>query len=409
MVDRTERQTESLKKWISVGCRGSVIAATGFGKTRIALRAIKWFLKNNPDKTILIVVPSEYLKLQWINLLVEWELVNSCQVWIINSVIKRKFVCDFLVIDEIHVTGAESFMNVFRFVTYKIALGLTGTIDRLDGKESVIKKFLPICDEVTLNECIANKWLALFREYKVLIDVDLTEYQDYTQKFIGHFSFFNFDFNLAMSMLNPQKGIVNRRIYAKTNGMDYKIVDAHAFGFSNCMQKRKSFILNHPKKLEIAELILENRKDSKAITFSQSKEMANSISVGETVHSGLGKKKRKEIEARFDSMTSGVLNSVKTIDLGADIQLVNLGIILCGTSSSIQKMQRTGRTIRLEGDKISEIFNLILRGTVEEEWFRKASKDISVITIDEKELLTVLKNEELEEKQHKENQYLFRW
>lgn len=405
-MTRDERQTDVLKSWVKEGCIGTVIAATGFGKTRVGLRAIKWFQKNNPGCKVMVVVPTLYLKNQWIELLVSWNL-NEVEVWVINSVIVEDHKVDFLLIDEIHSMAGDTFSRVFKRTDYKIIMGLTATIERLDGKEQLIKKYAPVCAEVTLKECIQNKWLAPFREYKVLLDVDLTEYQRMNTEFIAHFSFFNYDFDLAMSMLG---NVINRRRYAKVNFLDYKDVDIHTFGFNRALQGRKKFIYNHAFKALIAKQILTFRPNAKAITFSQSIEMANSIGLGTSIHSKLTTKNRKKVEDDFNDIEVGVLNSIRTVELGADIKGVNLAIVLGGTSSWTSNYQRKGRAIRLEGDKTSEIFHLILRGTVEEEWFRKASKqDPSIITIDEDQLAVVLANGDIEEKEHKENKYLFRF
>ena len=52
-------------------------------------------------------------------------------------------------------------------------LCLTGTLERLDGKEELIKTHAPVCDAVTRDEAIENGWLADFKNYLVMIDVDL--------------------------------------------------------------------------------------------------------------------------------------------------------------------------------------------------------------------------------------------
>lgn len=98
-MTRDERQTQALKAWISTGCRGTVLAATGFGKTRLGLRALKWFFKQNPGTTAMVVVPTLYLKTQWLELLKTWEL-EKVQVGVINSIIKVNSSVDFLIIDE---------------------------------------------------------------------------------------------------------------------------------------------------------------------------------------------------------------------------------------------------------------------------------------------------------------------
>lgn len=79
----------------------------------------------------------------------------------------------------------------------------------------------------------------------------------------------------------------------------------------------------------------------------------------------------------------------------ADIAGLNLAIILGGTSSSIQLQQRIGRVIRYSPDKEAEIFNLIIKGTVEEEWFRRSHGEKPFITIYEDQLESLLKGEQI--------------
>lgn len=47
------------------------------------------------------------------------------------------------------------------------------------------------------------------------------------------------------------------------------------------LQARKSFIANHPKKIEITNKILENRLNSKAITFSPTIKIAEKSNMEE--------------------------------------------------------------------------------------------------------------------------------
>jgi superfamily II DNA or RNA helicase len=35
-------------------------------------------------------------------------------------------------------------------------LGLTATLERLDGKEYIIKEYCPVCDEVTIEDALQN-------------------------------------------------------------------------------------------------------------------------------------------------------------------------------------------------------------------------------------------------------------
>ena len=72
-----------------------------------------------------------------------------------------------------------------------------------------------------------------------------------------------------------------------------KEVAAHAFSWQRALKARKDFVMNHPKKIEIAELILSYRPEAKAITFNSSISQAEKFKNGFIVHSGNTKKKNR--------------------------------------------------------------------------------------------------------------------
>lgn len=60
-----------------------------------------------------------------------------------------------------------------------------------------------------------------------MLDVDLSEYKQWNQEFIGFFSQMGYDFNLGMTLTT---NIIERRKYAKKLGLDQKQFDAVCFG-----------------------------------------------------------------------------------------------------------------------------------------------------------------------------------
>ena len=88
MVSRTERQKMCIKRWLAAGGQNSIVAATGFGKTRVALTAIEMLIKSNPDVFVLISVPTEVLKEQWMEELIKRRIFDNCRIEIINSIVK---------------------------------------------------------------------------------------------------------------------------------------------------------------------------------------------------------------------------------------------------------------------------------------------------------------------------------
>ena len=414
---RDERQEMGRIRWIDNKCKGTLEYATGVGKTTTAIKCVQSVLKKYTGFRVLVVVPTETLKDQWVKALAKAGLFMNAEVAIINTVVKHEWNCDILVLDEIHRMAADSFQQVFDKVKYKLILGLTATLERLDERHTIIERYCPVCDRISIEEATQNEWLAPYKEYKVYIDVDLTEYNALNREFNEHFAFFNYDFDLCMKLVGKD-GFRKRMAFRDllytgtdptTKSQLLKDITFHAMGFMRTMQKRKAFIYSHPKKVEITNLILDYRRDSKAITFSPTIEVAEKIKYGGVLHSKQTKKKNAMTLEDFIPMKVGVLNTSKALNEGADIQGLNLAIILSNTSSKTEKTQRIGRVIRFSPNKVAEIFTLVLRGTVEEEWFTRSNADKKYITIDEEQLMHVLKHEEFKECKSKPLKMIFRF
>ena len=407
-MTRSERQELAVSKWIKAGCRGTCAWATGSGKTRVAIIAIKSFLTKNTGKNIKIIVPTEHLKIQWLLELDKYGLSLHTNVEIINSAVKKEERIDLLILDEAHRYGSDSFIEIFKIKHPKLILGLSATFHRLDGRHRIIEKYCPIIDTVTVKEALKNGWLSSYREYKVVVQVDdFHIYQQASQEFQDMFAIFNFDFNLAMKCVT---NIVYRRYYGKTLGIAAKDMDAISYTWQRALRKRKDFVMNHPDKLKLTRKILEARPFSKAITFSGTIAQAEKIGIGSVVHSGKTKKKNRLTIEEFSSMPTGVINSSKSLNEGVDIPGLNLAVILTNSSSPNEKIQRIGRVIRKEEDKLAEIFTLVIKGTIEEKWFENSSQYSSYIEITESELDEVLRGDFLEGPEHegKEIDQLFR-
>ena len=419
-MTRTERQQEVIKHWIAAKGKGTFEGATGIGKTRVGLMTIKALLKKYPQLRILVVVPTIALKNQWQQNIDDWGFSFNVEIQVINTVINHNWTCDFLIIDEVHRVNSDDFSQVFQKVKYKLILGLTATFERLDGKHVIMQKYCPIIDQVTFAEALANGWVSDYKEYVVLIDVDdIQTYKEINKEWITHYEFFNYDFNLAMSMVKPAVGFRNKLRYRDTiySGDDDRIkkdilkeINYHSIRFMQLIQQRKSFINNHPKKLEIARKIINARPNKKIITFSNNIKMAESIKIGEVYSGKTSKKRSATIIEDFNNSKDGVLNTIKRADEGLDIKGLSVAIILGTDSSETKARQRRGRTVRKEGNKIAEIFYIVIKDTVEEKWIvNNHKKDGNYIKIDEEGLNKVLNGEQPDIYKPKLGQIMFRF
>ena len=417
-LTRDERQEESLRAWLNNKGKGCVEGCTGYGKTRIGLNAIETVRKRYPDLSVIVVVPTDVLRIQWIKQLDERGLGLNCKVLIINTASKQLDQCDLLILDEIHKFAADQFSHVFKTVKYKHILGLTATIERLDGKHELLKKYCPVVDTVTIEVAKANGWVSDFTEYQVIISAeDIDIYREYNKEFVQHFEYFNFDFGLAMSMIGP-KGLANRLRYRDElcpNGSKedkskiLKEIMYHSMGFTHALQNRKKFIHNHPQKIEVAREIIKHRADKKIITFSANTKMAEAIGVGYVYTGKEGKKKNRITIEEFEKLDKGVINSCKLAIEGFDCPGLSVGIVMGVDSSATKAIQSTGRVVRKEGSKYSEMFTLVMENTVEQEWFKKSHPKGDYVTIDVENLLLMLQGEPWSPYKKKIQNYTYRF
>lgn len=397
-MTRTERQQEGIEKWKAAGCRGTLNFATGVGKTHTALMAIERVLRVNPKTKIVIIVPTKVLKDQWELNIEKQQIDADINVLVINTAAKQLFDCNFLIIDELHKSNADGFRRIFENCHPALILGLTATYERLDQKhKEVTDKYCPVCDTITTIEAVKNGWLSEYKEYKVLLDVDLTEYNKANTVFLQHFAFFNWDFDTAMRAVTD---FWFQQKLAKDMNCSMQEIKAHAYAWNKALRFRKTFVANHPKKIEIAKKILAARPNSKAITFNSSIKQCEAFKMGFVVHSGNTKKKNQMTLDEFSKCGPGsVIHSSKMLIEGLDCPGLNLAIILGFNSSKTVKTQEIGRCIRFEKGKQAEIFTLVLRNTVEENWYRKSMENLNYIELNETELDEILNNQNLINKQ----------
>ena len=71
---KDQKQRDALNRWATAGARGSIIAGTGFGKSRCGVLATKWALRNGGKA--LILVPTTQLQIQFAEEFEKWMLVT---------------------------------------------------------------------------------------------------------------------------------------------------------------------------------------------------------------------------------------------------------------------------------------------------------------------------------------------
>lgn len=387
--NRLERQKGGIQKWIDAGCKGTAEYCTGFGKTIFALLLIVRMQAKNPNRTVIVSVPTDYLRDQWRKLIDEWKL-NYVYVDTWHTIINDEHECDLLIVDEVHSNTAPESRRVFDCVKHQWLLGLTGSLrDDLEAK-SFIDEVCPVFDVITLEEAERNGWVSMFTVYNWGVEFnskDQLEYQKINNKFIKYFSTFDFDFNMAMSALGNDD-IIKR--VARQQNWEERIVKIHAINFGRTMRQRKDFIYHANCVFEAVKDLIKKFPDRKIITFSEKTELADKVTdafpkISAAYHSNLdtilvdgkkfGKTRRKKLAMeKFINNEIRVLNTAKALNVGADIPGVDASIIYGFNSSLVDSIQRTGRAVRYaEGKKAFEV-NIYIKNTQSEKWLRNKQK-----------------------------------
>lgn len=372
-MTRDERQIQSLNAWAIQGYQGCLQAVTGFGKTRVAIMALRGLKKKSLIESATVTVPTIVLKEQWEQELQSFGVAEFTKVVVNNTaaMYPEGYSCDLLICDEVHTVPTET-RDVILDIPHQYFLGLSATIKRQDGRHEEILERYPVFDVVTFEECSTNGWISPYKIYNVGVEMPedlMADYQKANRQF-RHVA-------AQMSLYGPDT-MRTAQMWSSTGTPEQKAMGARYYANMN---KRKLLCINNPNKVEIVEKIVSLCPDRYGIVFSQSVEFADSITnaIGDsavTFHSKMSKKAQKEILDNFKDLESNtrIISSVQALDAGFDFVDLSLAIVAAGYSSQLTNTQRIGRTVRAKEGKDAIIINLYSLGTQEETWLEKRQK-----------------------------------
>jgi superfamily II DNA or RNA helicase/HKD family nuclease/SOS-response transcriptional repressor LexA len=212
---------------------------------------------------------------------------------------------DYIIIDETHRSGADSYLRLLKYFEPKFLLGMTATPERTDGND-IFKLFdHNIAYEIRLHRAMEEQLLCDFHYFGVTdlyIDNKAQEDKSY--------------FNRLISNERVERIIEKSRFYGCDNGITRGLV----------------FCSRTSEAQELARLFNDRGLNSIALTGDDSEE-----------------ERIKAIDLLESDMISKKLDYIFTVDIfneGIDIPRVNQIIMLRPTDSSIVFIQQLGRGLR---------------------------------------------------------------
>ena len=371
MTTRDISQNNALQAVKKAHFIAGIEAATGWGKTRVALNIIKEY----KPKTLLIVVPTIVLKLEWEKQLKEQSILGD--VWVINTASKTIAKYEMLVIDEAHTSVAETFFNLFTNIKYNKLIWLTATIERTDNKHLLLLNKAPIVFKITLQECITNGWTSDIIINKLPVKINTVEQKKLTLlnnkyeelsgllggnpflsavKYLKLLNFRQANHNgkyyslIELKKFAKSKKIHNFKTWLYSN---FTVIEKSIYAkeWYQTVNKRKLLLYTIKDKEKITLKLLKNEK-KKTIVFSMNIDFINNLyeklSGKEEVfkyHSKMTKKARLKSLTEFKASKKGIMLSVMALIEGLDIPDLERGIITSYTSSKIKSIQSKGKHI----------------------------------------------------------------
>ena len=370
-------QEEALRKWIDNGGKGIIALPTGSGKTVIAIAAIPVI-----NRRTLIVTYTKEQMFQWREMIYRFTDIDRSYVGLFYAEVKRLAPItittyqsafrnigilgryyDFLIIDECHHLPADKFKTIAIHSIAPYRMGLSATVVREDGKHVELFPLMGgVIYHITAAELSARGYLARYRVYTVKVRLAPDEVKEYRM------------LRKTFRVLAGNRGF--KEVLEAARKGDKKAADA-----LRIHSRLRLLVANSKNKIKKAVEIArkELRTGNKIIIFTQYIEQAKKISEELNAYlltGELDSKTRKRILVEFKKVPTGILVVTTVGDEGLDIPDANVGILVSGTGSRRQFIQRLGRLLRPKpGNQEAKLYEIVIEGTPDE-YLSKKRKSI---------------------------------
>ena len=359
-------QQEAAEAWMTEQ-RGVVTLPTGAGKTILAVMLIA-----KTGRPTLIHVPTIDLMRQWKEVLSEYldtpigllgggiNDIQSITVATYDSALihvpYKGNQFGLLVFDECHHLPGEQYQFTALGSIAPFRLGLTATPERADGKEAHLYKLCgSLCYEVHIDE-LSGRTLAPY----LVETIEVEMYQDEREQYEKAREIYtNF---LRKSRINFQHqngwSIFLRRTSESSEGRE---------AFKAYMLQKK---LSQASGVKIDCLwgLIKQHQGDRMLVFTQDNEMAYHIGRSFMLPVLTHHTKLQEREAFLKAFRTGeypILVTSKVLNEGVDVPDANIGVIVSGSASIREHVQRLGRILRSRPGKQAVLYELVSGDTGE--------------------------------------------
>jgi len=362
-LELRDYQKQAIHNWEKSFMRGCVILPTGAGKTAIGIKAIQ-----KVNASALVVVPTIDLMEQWTNNISKYlstdnnnqnsqnipigrlgggednlqaiTVATYDSAYLRASTIGNQF--KLIIFDEVHHLPAPGYRSIAEQFIAPYRLGLTATIEREDELHELIPYLTGgVVFRLGSQELSAQKHLAEYVIDRIQVNLtpeEQTEYEINHTKFLTNLRQLGFKvpsmYNLKRLIMMSNKNKIAREAMLARN-------------------KANEIALNSQAKIDELQKILQQNKKIKTIIFTQNNKMVYTLSnkflIPNITYRTI-KEERRDVLEGFKSGRYNVVVTSRVLDEGVDVPDAELGIIMSGTGSGRELIQRLGRILRPKQD-----------------------------------------------------------
>ncbi len=367
-------QTASVEAWKENKRCGVIALPTGAGKTHAATMAIEICKRQT-----LVVVPTLDLMNQWYELLLstfnaEIGLIGG-GFYEIGAITVTTYASAFrhqerlgnqfglIIFDECHHLPSEGYKYAAEFALAPFRLGLSATPERDEIADALLEEIVGKFVYRLEAQEIAGEYLADYIVERIEVDLSDEERAAYERERQIYL-----DFKRRKNLPFGQEGWRMFILHSAKSEEGRRAMKAY--------RNQKKIALGTDSKLQVLQDLLIRHKNDRALIFTAENEMVYRISKDYLIPAITHETNVKERKFWLDAFNKGdvlALATSKVLNEGVNIPDANVAIILSGSGSSREHIQRLGRILRKKGDKQAILYEVVARNTTEEYTSQKRS------------------------------------
>ncbi|MBA3632333.1 MAG: DEAD/DEAH box helicase [Acidobacteria bacterium] len=367
-------QTESIERWKENKRCGVVVLPTGAGKTHVATMAIEMC-----GRQTLVVVPTIDLMNQWYDLLLstfnaEIGLIGG-GFFEVGAITVTTYASAFrhqerlgnqfglIIFDECHHLPSEGYKYAAEFAIAPFRLGLSATPDRDDVADALLEEIVGKFVYRLEAQEIAGEYLADYVVERIEVDLSDEERAAYKRERQIYT-----DFKRRKNLPYGQEGWRMFLIHSAKSEDGRRAMKAY--------RNQKKIALGTESKIRVLQDLLIRHRHDKTLIFTAENQMVYQISNDYLIPAITHETNVKERKFWLDAFNKGdvlALATSKVLNEGVNIPDASVAIILSGSGSSREHIQRLGRILRKKGDKQAILYEVVARNTTEEYTSQKRS------------------------------------